>query len=733
MTHKISLELNGKSLYLETGRLAQQANAAVLATYGETIVLATVVASINQTSLDYFPLFVEYQEKLYAGGRIKGSRWVKREGKPSDEAILTARLIDRSIRPLFPMSFKQEVQVIVTVLSVDSENDADIPAIIATSAALALSDIPWEGPIGAVRIGMIKREDQSEFIVNPAYAERQVSDLDLVISGTHDATMMVESGAKEIDEVQMLKAFKLGEEKNGEIAQAIATWAKEVGKPKMTVKPEDEHRELRDKLAREKEVLDQLLAAEAELDRMRRAGLMQSLIEKYEADYDPKLVVGIVNELAHGLGRKMILTDNVRPDKRKATEIRDISGEVGLLPRTHGSAIFARGQTQAVTITTLASPALEMLVESMEFGEESKRYMHHYYMPPFTVGEVGRLGWPSRREVGHGALAERALEPVLPPEDEFPYTIRVVSEIMSSNGSTSMASVCGSTLSLMDAGVPIKKPVAGIAMGLITDGKKFVILSDIQGMEDHLGDMDFKVAGTADGITAMQMDLKVKGVSLQVIEQALAQAKEGRLFILDQMLKVLPAARAHISVYAPKISVVKIPEEKIGEVIGPGGRMIKKIIAETGAEINVEDDGTVTVSGMDKDKIQQAVDWIKGLTREVQAGEMFDGVVKRIQPFGAFVEVLPGKDGLVHVSRMAAGFVNDPNEIVSLGQTVKVKVIKIDDLGRIDLAMLDEAGNPYGPPPGTQSGRPGGGFRRGPRRDGGDFRPRREFHDRRRS
>ena len=733
MTHKISLELNGKSLHLETGRLAQQANAAVLATYGETIVLATVVASTNQTSLDYFPLFVEYQEKLYAGGRIKGSRWVKREGKPSDEAILTARLIDRSIRPLFPMSFKQEVQVIVTVLSVDSENDADIPAIVATSAALALSDIPWEGPIGAVRIGLTKREDQSEFIVNPAYSERQVSDLDLVISGTHDATMMVESGAKEIDEVQMLKAFKLGEEKNGEIAQAIATWAKEVGKPKMTVKPEDEHRELRDKLAREKEVLDQLLAAEAELDRMRRAGLMQSLIEKYEADYDPKLVVGIVNELAHGLGRKMILTDNVRPDKRKATEIRDISGEVGLLPRTHGSAIFARGQTQAVTITTLASPALEMLVESMEFGEESKRYMHHYYMPPFTVGEVGRLGWPSRREVGHGALAERALEPVLPPEDEFPYTIRVVSEIMSSNGSTSMASVCGSTLSLMDAGVPIKKPVAGIAMGLITDGKKFVILSDIQGMEDHLGDMDFKVAGTADGITAMQMDLKVKGVSLQVIEQALAQAKEGRLFILDQMLKVLPAARAHISVYAPKISVVKIPEEKIGEVIGPGGRMIKKIIAETGAEINVEDDGTVTVSGMDKDKIQQAVDWIKGLTREVQAGEMFDGVVKRIQPFGAFVEVLPGKDGLVHVSRMAAGFVNDPNEIVSLGQTVKVKVIKIDDLGRIDLAMLDEAGNPYGPPPGTQSGRPGGGFRRGPRRDGGDFRPRREFHDRRRS
>lgn len=734
MTHKISLELNGKSLHLETGRLALQANAAVMATYGETIVLATVVASTNQTSLDYFPLFVEYQEKLYAGGRIKGSRWVKREGKPSDEAILTARLIDRSIRPLFPMSFKQEVQVIVTVLSVDSENDADIPAIIATSAALALSDIPWEGPIGAVRIGLTKREDQSEFIVNPAYSERQVSDLDLVISGTHDATVMVESGAKEVDEARMLKAFKLGEEKNGEIAQAIATWAKKVGKPKMTVKPEDEHRELRDKLAREKEVLDQLLAAEADLDRMRRAGLTQSLIEKYEADYDPKLVAGIVNELVHGLGRKMILTDNVRPDKRKPAEIREISGEVGLLPRTHGSAVFARGQTQAMTITTLASPAMEMLVESMEFGEESKRYMHHYYMPPFTVGEVGRLGWPSRREVGHGALAERALEPVIPPESEFPYTIRVVSEIMSSNGSTSMASVCGSTLSLMDAGVPIKKPVAGIAMGLITDGKKFVVLSDIQGMEDHLGDMDFKVAGTAEGITAMQMDLKVKGIGLDVIETALVQAKEGRLFILEKMLKILPAARAHISTYAPKISVVKIPEDKIGEVIGPGGRMIKKIIAETGAEINVEDDGTVTVSGMDQDKIRQAVDWIKGLTREVQAGEIFDGVVKRIQPFGAFVEVLPGKDGLVHVSRMAAGFVADPNQVVSLGQMVKVKVIKIDDLGRIDLAMLDEAGNPYGPPPGTSPNRVGGGgFHRGPRRDGGGFRPRREFHDRRRT
>lgn len=734
MIHKISLELNGKKLELETGKFAQQANAAVLATYGETIVLATVVASTNQTSLDYFPLFVEYQEKLYAGGRIKGSRWVKREGKPSDEAILTARLIDRSIRPLFSMSFKQEVQVIVTVLSVDAENDADIPAIIATSAALALSDIPWEGPIGAVRIGLTKQEDQGEFIVNPTYSERQVSDLDLVISGTDGATMMVESGAKEVGEAQMLKAFKLGEEKNGEIAQVIAKWAKEVGKPKMTVKPENEHRELRDKLAREKEVLSQLLEAEAGLDRMRRAGLTQSLIEKYEADYDPKLVAGIVNELVHGLGRKMILTDNVRPDKRKPTEIREISGEVGLLPRTHGSAVFARGQTQAMTITTLASPAMEMLVESMEFGEESKRYMHHYYMPPFTVGEVGRLGWPSRREVGHGALAERALEPVIPPESEFPYTIRVVSEIMSSNGSTSMASVCGSTLSLMDAGVPIKKPVAGIAMGLITDGKKFVVLSDIQGMEDHLGDMDFKVAGTAEGITAMQMDLKVKGIGLDVIETALAQAKEGRLFILEKMLAILPAARAHISTYAPKISVVKIPEEKIGEVIGPGGRMIKKIIAETGAEINVEDDGTVTVSGMDQDKIQQAVDWIKGLTREVQAGEMFDGVVKRIQPFGAFVEVLPGKDGLVHVSRMAAGFVNDPNEIVSLGQTVKVKVIKIDDLGRIDLAMLDEAGNPYGPPPGSQAGRPGGGggFHRGPRRDGGGFRPRREFHDRRR-
>lgn len=734
MTHKISLELNGKSLYLETGRLALQANAAVMATYGETIVLATVVASTNDTSLDYFPLFVEYQEKLYAGGRIKGSRWVKREGKPSDEAILTARLIDRSIRPLFPKSFKKEVQVIVTVLSVDAENDADIPAMVATAAALTLSDIPWDGPIGAVRVGLVRQEGENNFMVNPTYSERQYSDLDLVISGTASATVMVEAGAKEVDEATMLQAFKLGQEKNAQVAETIAAWAKEIGKTKIVGVGGEEHKALKTKLSQDKDILKQLLEAEADLDRVKRAGLMESLVEKYAGDNDPKVIVELANELVHDLGRKMILTDNVRPDKRKPTEIREISGEVGLLPRTHGSAVFARGQTQAVTITTLASPAMEMLVESMEFGEESKRYMHHYYMPPFTVGEVGRMGWPSRREVGHGALAERALEPVIPPESEFPYTIRVVSEIMSSNGSTSMASVCGSTMSLMDAGVPIKKPVAGIAMGLITDGKKFVVLSDIQGMEDHLGDMDFKVAGTAEGITAMQMDLKVKGIGFDVIETALAQAKEGRLFILEKMLAILPTARAHISTYAPKISVVKIPEEKIGEVIGPGGRMIKKIIAETGAEINVEDDGTVTVSGMDQDKIQQAVDWIKGLTREVQAGEMFDGVVKRIQPFGAFVEVLPGKDGLVHVSRMAAGFVADPNQVVSLGQTVKVKVIKIDDLGRIDLAMLDEAGNPFGPPPGSQAGRPsgGGGFHRGPRRDGGGFRPRREFHDRRR-
>lgn len=723
----ISLTLNGRTLSLETGRLAEQANAAVVATYGETMVLATVVMAGERADMDYFPLYVEYQEKLYAGGRIKGSRWVKREGKPSDEAILKARLIDRSIRPLFPQGFKNEVQIIVTVLSVDAENDADIPALLATSAALAISDVPWEGPVGAVRLGLVKQDGETNFMVNPTYSEREYSKVDLVVSGTPEAIVMAEAGANEVEETVMVKAFETAQAENRQVAQAIAAWAKKIGKAKVKLEMR-EGQKLEDELTRdEKAVLKQLLTAEAAMDRLQYQELMRSLVDKYGEKYPAGMIKEAASEAVRKLARAEILKSGKRPDGRKAEEIRPISGEVGVLPRTHGSAIFQRGSTQALTVITLGSPALEMLIESME-GEESKRYIHHYFMPPYTVGEVGRLGWPSRREVGHGALAERALEPMIPAEEEFPYTIRVVSEIMSSNGSTSMASVCGSTLSLMDAGVPIKKPVAGIAMGLIIDGKKSIVLSDIQGMEDHLGDMDFKVAGTRDGITAMQMDVKVKGISLAVVKTALEQARQGRLFILDKMLAVLPAARAHISKYAPKISVLKVPEEKIGEIIGPGGRMIKKIIAATGAEINVEDDGTVTVAGMDREKIQQAVDWIKGLTREVQAGEMFDGVVKRIQPFGAFVEVLPGKDGLVHVSRMAAGFVADPNQVVSLGQTVKVKVIKIDDLGRIDLAMLDEAGNPYGG--GERPQRSGFG---GPRRDGGGFRPRREFHDRRRN
>ncbi|MBI4034806.1 MAG: polyribonucleotide nucleotidyltransferase [Candidatus Chisholmbacteria bacterium] len=731
MIHQTSFQVGGNKLTLETGRLANQANAAVVAKYGDTVVLSTVVMAGVRPDLDFFPLSVDYQEKLYAGGRIKGSRWVKREGKPSDEAILTSRLIDRSIRPLFPKSFKNEVQVIVTVLSVDAENDADIPAIWATAAALAISDVPWEGPVGAVRLGWAKGKE-GEFMVNPTYEQRAGSALDLVVASTKDAMMMVEAGANEVEETIMLEAFKAAQQENTRVVEAIEQWVKDIGMSKASFKVDQAQVELKKLLGSEKTTIKQLIEAQASLDRVKQQGLIESLVDKYGDRFDKSRIKEVTTELVEAAVRAEILRSEKRPDGRKPQEIRPISGEVGVLPRTHGSAIFQRGSTQALTVTTLGSPALEMLIESME-GEESKRYMHHYYMPPFTVGEAGRLGWPSRREVGHGALAERALEPVIPTESEFPYTIRVVSEIMSSNGSTSMASVCGSTLSLMDAGVPIKKPVAGIAMGLVNDGKKSVVLSDIQGMEDFSGDMDFKVAGTRDGVTAMQMDVKTRGIPVEILEQALTQAKEGRLKILEEMLKVLPGPRAHISPHAPKISVVKIPEEKIGEVIGPGGRMIKKIIAETGAEINVEDDGTVTVAGMDRENIQKAVEWIKGLTREVQVGEVFEGEVKRIQPYGAFVAVSPGKEGLVHVSRMGAGFVSDPAQVVAMGQKVKVQVIRIDDMGRVDLAMMDEAGKPYGPPPGTQSGRPGGGgFRRGPRRDGGGFRPRREFHDRRR-
>jgi polyribonucleotide nucleotidyltransferase len=687
-----SVEIGGKTLTLEVGRFAEQATSAVMARLGDTMVLATVMASKPREDLDYFPLQVEYVERLYAGGRIKGSRWVKREGRPTDEATLTARLIDRSIRPLFPDGYKNELQIIITVLSVDAENDADIPAICAASAALAISDIPWDGPVGAVRLGLVPKNGDDALITNPSYQDLEYSNLDLVISATKKAVIMLEGGAKEVPEDTILKAIEQAHKESQKVIGLIEDLAKEVGTKKkpFAVKAVDATlvKNIEKELGKKTEEMVTAMGAKEAIGGMLEE-IHQALMEKY-SDQKKETIVKIVDKLLKKALRDQIMQKGKRPDGRKPEEIRPITAEVGILPRTHGSAMFKRGTTQALTVTTLGNHSMEQLIENME-GEESKRYIHHYYMPPFSVGETGRVGSPSRREIGHGALAERALEAVVPEPEVFPYTIRVVSEIMSSNGSTSMASVCGSTLSLMDAGVPITSPVSGIAMGMISDGAKEVILSDIIGQEDFNGDMDFKVAGTKQGITAIQMDVKTTDLSIKTIEKILKQAQVGRFFILEKMLSVLAKSRTAVSKFAPKIEVVHIPVEKIGEVIGPGGKIIKKIIAETGAIVDVEDDGSVSISSTDNEAVQKAVEWVKNLVREVKAGEVFEGTVKRIQPFGAFVEVLPGKEGLVHVSRMSTEYVNDPNEVVTLGQKVTVRVTEIDDQHRINLSMILDA------------------------------------------
>ncbi len=694
-----SIGLGNQTLTLEVGRVARQANAAVLGRLGDTMVLVTAVASKEREDLDYFPLGVEYAEKLYAGGRIKGSRWVKREGRPSDDAILSARLIDRSIRPLFPKDFKKDVQVIVTVLSVDGDNDPLILSLIAASAALHISDIPWNGPIGAVRIGSIPEKTGGQekdtlvnrnLVINPTNPELIFSDMDVVVAGSDERIVMIESGMKECSEENVLAAIKMAQAEMKQILAAIEDLRKQAGQPKQTYTPSAIDRQLLARL--EKDYSDEinnivLKRVTKEVDDEELAVLADTIVDAYGDGVDKKIILKAIDALFKKYVRHNILTKGIRPDGRIADEIRPISGEVHVLPRTHGSAIFNRGETQALTITTLATPSLEQLIESPE-GEETKRYMHHYYMPPYSVGETGRFGWPSRREVGHGALAERALLPVIPEQSLFPYTIRVVSEIMSSNGSTSMASVCGSTMSLMDAGVPIKEPVSGIAMGLVSDEGKYVILSDIAGIEDFTGDMDFKVAGTKRGITAIQLDVKIAGLTLSQVEGVFSQAKAGRLFILEEMLSVIPSYRIKLSEFAPKVQIIKIAVEKIGEVIGPGGKVIRNIIAQTQATIDIDDDGTVTISAIDQAKVDQAVSWIQGLVREVQPGEEFEGVVKRILPFGAFVEIIPGKEGLVHVSQMATTYVADPNQIIKIGQPVKVRVVEIDQQGRMNLSML---------------------------------------------
>lgn len=691
-----SAEIAGKTLSLEVGRFAEQASAAVMARYGDTMVLATVTASSKETALDYFPLSVEYVERLYAGGRIKGSRWVKREGRPSDDAVLAGRVIDRSIRPLFPKAYNHDVQVIITVLSVDGEHDPDVLGLVAVSAAIAISPIPWNGPIAGVRMGYVANTEggKGAYLVNPTTTEQETSEFDFIVSSDRKKVVMLEGGFCETPEPLVFEAIKEAKKANGQILDLIDSLVTEVGKKKIVLSEVSEAEELKKKI--EKDYKKEMAAAFAKKAEKEFGGdevpaLAKAIVEAYGADYTTKDVEAALDALFKKQVRENVLTEGKRFDGRKIDEVRPIEMEVGILSRTHGSAMFKRGQTQALTVATLGTPSLEQLIES-PMGEESKRYIHHYSMPPYSVGETGRVGTPSRREIGHGALAERALLAVIPAEDVFPYTIRLVSEIMSSNGSTSMASTCGSTLALMDAGVPIKEPVAGISVGLMTDKyhgtDKYVLLTDILGIEDFSGDMDFKVAGTKNGITAIQLDIKIDGLTDAICEETLERARVARMMILEKMQKIIAAPRTSVSQYAPKVKVIKIPTERIGEVIGPGGKVIRNIIATTGATVDVNDDGSVFISGTDAEGVQKAIEWVEGLTHDVEVNEEFEGEVKRILPFGAFVEILPGKEGMVHVSQMTTGFVDDPNKVVTLGQKVKVRVMEIDDMHRINLSML---------------------------------------------
>ncbi len=718
-----SLELSGRTLTLEVGRFAEQANAAVLARYGDTMVLATAVASSKETTLDYFPLSVEYVERLYAGGRIKGSRWVKREGRPTDDAVLAGRVIDRSIRPLFPKTYKHDVQVIITVLSVDGVNDPDVLGLVATSAALAISSIPWKGPVAAVRMGYVKNAngDGGSYVVNPTISEQEMSDFDFVVSSTKEKVLMLEGGFCETSDDVTYESILVAKEANGKIIKLIEDLVAEVGKTKEVAPEHAAADELKEKIVKDyKKEMELAFAkkAEKEFGGTEVAELAKVIAEAYGTEYTVKAVEEALDGLFKKKVRENILEEGKRFDGRKVDEIRSLEAAVGILPRTHGSAMFKRGQTQVLTVATLGTPSLEQLIESPA-GEESKRYIHHYSMPPYSVGETGRVGTPNRREIGHGALAERALLAVIPSETEFPYTIRLVSEVMSSNGSTSMASTCGSTLALMDAGVPIREPVAGISIGLMTGPKKYVLLTDILGIEDFAGDMDFKVAGTKNGITAIQLDVKIDGLTDEMMKETFVRAREARMKILEKMLSVIPSSRASLSQYAPKVQVVKIPTEKIGEVIGPGGKMIRNIMASTTTTVDVDDDGSVVISGMDDTAVKKAVDWVTGLTRDVQVGEEFEGEVKRILPFGAFVEILPGKEGMVHVSQMSTEYVSKPEDVVSLGQKVKVRVMEIDEQRRVNLSMLFGEDAKKAPPRERREGAPGGGrrpFDRGRRR-----------------
>ncbi|MBX4190276.1 polyribonucleotide nucleotidyltransferase [Candidatus Parcubacteria bacterium] len=690
-------EFAGKQLMVELGRLGGQANGVARIQYGETTVMVNATMSAHLKSVDYMPLSVEYEEKYYAAGKIKGSKWIKRETRPSEEAILSGRLIDRSIRPRFNHNVRNEIQVVATVLSFDGINDPDIPALFGASLALMISDIPFDGPIAGVRMGRIG----GKLVINPTYKERIESDFDIVVAGTSKKINMIEAGAKIVPEQDMAQAISAGFEAFQGLIEFQKKIASEVGKKKkeLTVFTHDEAL-ISVVRAFSESKLEKALYAPGKTKSEFYEGIgqvkdeLKAYIKEQYAD-NPELSKKIdeagtifedeIDRIVH----RNILEEEKRPDGRKTDELRALSAEVSILPQTHGSGLFNRGTTQALSILTLAAPGLEQWLETMEIELTKKRFMHHYVFPPYSVGETGRLGSPGRREIGHGALAERSLEPIIPNKDEFPYTIRVVSEILSSNGSSSMASVCGSSLALMDGGVPIKSPAAGIAMGLMLDskGEKYKILTDIQGPEDHHGDMDLKVAGTKDGVTGMQMDVKVEGISPQIVAETLTQARKARLEILAAMAKAIETSRKDLSPHAPRVQTIKINPAKIGALIGPGGKMINEIIEKTGAQIDIDDDGSVFVTSQTQEGMDMAMKLIKEVTYEPKPGDEFDGTVVSIRDFGAFVEIAPGKDGMVHISEISNERINKVTDVLKLGQKVKVMVKAIDDSGKISLTM----------------------------------------------
>lgn len=683
----VEMELNGQKLILETGRLAKQANAAVTVKYGDTVILCTVTASNEPKDLDFFPLTVNYEERLYAVGKIPGG-FIKREGRPSEKAILASRLTDRPIRPLFPEGFRNDIQVANIVMSVDQDCAPEIAAMIGTSAALTISDVPFAGPIAGVIVGRI----DGEFIINPSIAQKEKSDIFLVVAGTKDAIMMVEAEANELPEDIVLEAIMYGHEEIQKIVAKQEELATLAGKEKMEVTlrqvaPEisQEVRSFADERLRKAVSISEKHARQEAIDVINEE-TVEHFTNVYSDEPDKlKDVKETLYDIVKEEVRRLITHDKVRPDGRALNEVRAIECDTSLLPRTHGSGLFTRGQTQVLSVCTLGALGDVQILDGISL-EEEKRFMHHYNFPPFSVGEARPLRPPGRREIGHGALGERALEKVIPNEEEFPYTIRLVSECLESNGSSSQASICASTMAMMDAGVPIKAPVAGIAMGLIKDGDQYSVLTDIQGMEDHLGDMDFKVAGTAEGITAIQMDIKIAGISREILADALSQAKEGRLFILDKMLERIKEPKSTLSQYAPKIITMHIHPDKIRDVIGAGGKIINKIIEETNVKIDIEQDGRVFIASANQEMNLKAKEIIESLVKEVVVGEVYLGTVRRIEKFGCFVEILPGKDGLVHISQLANERVGKVEDVVSIGDTITVKVTEIDQQGRVNLS-----------------------------------------------